>query len=461
MKRFMKIFMVSLLSAIFISISVNAKINLSDPSGQIEKVSITTIKSSWDIVNDIELTWKSILTTVKVIFEWVILIYIVYIWVQMILSLWNNDEDLSKAKRSIRYSLIWLVFINVPWTIYSIFRRDNYWVINGNANNSWSTESLDFSGNILLNFNNLDNTLNERIIAFIEVWIAWFAVLMITIAWIRILTSRWREDEYKKNREKFIWSTAWLVFVWFIEAWKEVVFTWNIDDGWDLFKSMSDLALFFAWPVAIFFLTIAAYYYITSNGDEERTKSKEYCYKYSNCNSYFISKCNFLKRYCYFIIEFIKKIIKIIKNINNFKKYEKILILIITASIIWLNFTCLNYVNAESWITVTVTEKIPGADCKPDDKWSSYTWTYECSVDPGFWTVTNMMWSIIRYFTFIASLVWVLFIVYNGIMYSMWGIEQTLKDNAKKRIIQTLIWLAVLLLSWVILNLVAPWIYVK
>jgi hypothetical protein len=35
---------------------------------------------------------------------------------------------------------------------------------------------------------------------------------------------------------------------------------------------MSNLALFFAWPIAIFFLTLAWYYYITSNGDEERVK---------------------------------------------------------------------------------------------------------------------------------------------------------------------------------------------
>jgi len=144
---------------------------------------------------------------------------------------------------------------------------------------------------------------------------------------------------------------------------------------------------------------------------------------------------------------------------------KKILLTLSTILILWLSFTWI--VNAENTstdkaegITVTVTEKIPGAKCKPEKTDSSYTWTYDCTVEPGFWTVTNIMGSLIKYFTFIALLWWVLFIVYNGIMYSMGWVEQTLKDNAKKRIVETLIWLTVLLLSWVILNLIAPWIYV-
>ena len=69
------------------------------------------------------------------------------------------------------------------------------------------------------------------------------------------------------------------------------------------------------------------------------------------------------------------------------------------------------------------------------------------------------MWGIIKWFTYIAAIGAVLFIVINGIMYSMSGIDQSMKDEAKKRITKTLLWLVVLLLSWVILNLVAPWIY--
>lgn len=131
------------------------------------------------------------------------------------------------------------------------------------------------------------------------------------------------------------------------------------------------------------------------------------------------------------------------------KKFIIILFLLFTLN------TSISYVYAEP-ITVTVTESVPWANC-----WDEKTdWTYDCEVEAWFWSVTEMMWKIIKYFTFLAALWWVLFIVYNWIMYSMWWMEQSLKDDAKKRIVQTIIGLIVLLLSWIILNLVAPWVYV-
>ena len=124
--------------------------------------------------------------------------------------------------------------------------------------------------------------------------------------------------------------------------------------------------------------------------------------------------------------------------------------------------------------TVTVTERIPGVCGENNTKvierdvtvwiWSSKRTvrriTYECEIKPWFTSVMIMIWKMIKYFTFLAGLWWMLFIVINGIMYSMWWIDQGLKDESKKRIIQTLVWLIVLLLSWIILNIIAPWIWV-
>jgi len=118
--------------------------------------------------------------------------------------------------------------------------------------------------------------------------------------------------------------------------------------------------------------------------------------------------------------------------------------------------------NDTEGIKITVTEKIPGAWCTPKTyrEWSTTdVATYECNVKKGFWQITLMLGNIIKYFTFIAGLWGVLFIVINGILYSMGGIDSGWKDEAKKRITKTLIGLAILLLSWVILNAIAPWIY--
>jgi hypothetical protein len=41
----------------------------------------------------------------------------------------------------------------------------------------------------------------------------------------------------------------------------------------------------------------------------------------------------------------------------------------------------------------------------------------------------------------------------------MWWAEASLKDDAKKRITATLIWLVLLFMSWLILHIIAPWIY--
>lgn len=120
-------------------------------------------------------------------------------------------------------------------------------------------------------------------------------------------------------------------------------------------------------------------------------------------------------------------------------------------------------------IAVITTEKIPGTNCEklnaawevdPDyEAKDGETQMYQCYAEKGFKTVMIMMWSIIKYFTYIAALWGVLFIIINGILYSMWWAEPSMKDDAKKRITWTIVWLVLLFLSWVILNLIAPWIY--
>jgi len=108
---------------------------------------------------------------------------------------------------------------------------------------------------------------------------------------------------------------------------------------------------------------------------------------------------------------------------------------------------------AEETISVEVTEEIPGANCTTTD------WKTTCEIEKWFGSITAMLGNIIKYFTFLAGLWGVLFIVINGILYSMGWIDSGWKDEAKKRITKTLIGLAILLLSWVILNAIAPWIY--
>lgn len=231
--------------------------------------SLSSLDNWWDIVNNIENVWFNILTIVKYIISWVLVILLVYTWIQMIISMWSDEEKLTTSKRYLRYVIVALLFINIPWTLYDIFVIDNKWQVDWWLNN-WS--SSIFTNNIFVDFTNFETTFNWRIILFIETIIFGIAIFMITLAWIKIISSRWQEERITEAKSKILWSLIWLVFIWFIEAWKWFIYEWEISDWAEIFNTMENLALFFAWPVAIFFLILAWWYYITANWNEEKVK---------------------------------------------------------------------------------------------------------------------------------------------------------------------------------------------
>ena len=135
--------------------------------------------------------------------------------------------------------------------------------------------------------------------------------------------------------------------------------------------------------------------------------------------------------------------------------------IILILSILIISIFSINNTNAAEPADIKVYISI---DFSPviwicSQEWTAPDIKYFCNVPRWVnWFEIVMAW-FIKYITFIASLAWVLFIVVNWIMYSMWWADDSLKTESKKRIIQTLIWLILLLMSWVILHIVAPWVY--
>lgn len=125
-----------------------------------------------------------------------------------------------------------------------------------------------------------------------------------------------------------------------------------------------------------------------------------------------------------------------------------ILLCIILFSIFWSNHIYAATGDVTN-IKVQVSEKIPWADCTGGNG------KYTCNVKPWFSSVQSMIGWIIKWITAIAALSWVLFIVINGILLST-GSEPA---EVKKRIIKWITGLILLLLSGVILNMIAPWVY--
>ena len=239
---------------------------------EIVDVSISSVGWAWeDPVYAINQIGFSILTTAKLMLQWILVIYIVYIGAMMIMSMGNNEEQLSNSKRQLWYTLVGLMFINIPGTIYEAFHRD-VWATVGWRVGQDSFTSANTNSNLFADFFSFGYTMNTQIIWFLEVIIFIAAVFMIMLAGVNILTSRWREEKITEAKNKILYTVLALFFVGIIEAWKHLAFGGNIRDGINIIESISQLALFFAGPVALFFLTLAGYYYITSGGDEERVK---------------------------------------------------------------------------------------------------------------------------------------------------------------------------------------------
>ncbi len=240
-------------------------VNITDPSWTLEWASIA--ENWWDIIENIEDSWITILKGIKMILSWVLLIYIVYIWATMIMSMWDNEEDLSSSKRQIRYALAWLIFINIPWTIYDALNTSWWWAW-------WSTSKTWFLGSgvswVFVNSN--FETIIYDIVWFIEVIIFILAVFMFVLAWIQMISSGGKEDTVKEWKNKLLYWAIWLIFVWIIETWKHISFTGDIDGTFSLFWILFNIWLFFVWATVSFFLVLATYYAVTSAWDEEKMK---------------------------------------------------------------------------------------------------------------------------------------------------------------------------------------------
>jgi len=271
MKKFIKLFIISIFISIIV-LYVNSTFATIQIPGDtdISKVSIY-YNTSWNIETDINYAGFKLLTLAKLILQGLLLIFLVYVWWEMIMSMWDNEEKLSSAKRQLWYWLIALIFINIPWTLYHAFKKDTYWKIDTRINKaSFTNDHLDW--NIFLNPFNFWYTFEDKIIWFLKIWIYASAIIMFIFAAYRVMMSKWNEEEVKKAKNYFGYWILSLIFAWMIDVWKYFIFDWSVKEWLDIFSKLANIALFFAWPIAIFFMTLAWYYYITANWEDEKVK---------------------------------------------------------------------------------------------------------------------------------------------------------------------------------------------
>lgn len=254
-------------------------INFEDAGNATEKIKEISIhEKSWNMTmqQQIEVITMNIFKTVKIIIWGLLVIYLVYAWVMMILSMWDDEQKLSESKRSIRYAIIGLLFINIPTTLYTAFFGGSkwleVWVLGNGSFTSNNLSNNSYRMNIFINTQQFWSTL-WSILTFLQITIVALAIFMIVFAGIKIIMASGDEEKVTESKNKILWSLAGLIFIWVMEVWRNVMFRWDFKWQWqDLFSTLANLALFFAGPIAIFFLSLAGYYYITAGGDEDKVK---------------------------------------------------------------------------------------------------------------------------------------------------------------------------------------------
>lgn len=222
---------------------------------------------TWTFEEQITKTSTNVLKTLKIVVWAVLVVYIIYAWVMMIWAMWAEDE-LKKSKNSIWYAIVWLLFLNIPWALYQALS----WKATTDDITSglWEKTTI-YNRNIFMNSSAFWDVL-WGIVSFLQVSIVALAVFIFVYQWIKLITAWWQDEVIKEAKNKILYSLMWLLFLWVIEAWRVTVFTSNFDAGKDIFTRLSNLALFFAGPIAIFFICLAGYYYITAAWEDEKIK---------------------------------------------------------------------------------------------------------------------------------------------------------------------------------------------
>ena len=208
-----------------------------------------------DLENASQDVWFKVINWFRWVFSGILLILIIYAWAQMVMSTWTDDDQLSKAKRTIWYSIIWLIFINFPLEIYRAIKYE------------WTSGT----GNLFI-YEELFRKVLTNILRAIQILLAAIAVFVLVYEWIKVITNSKDSEALKQAKDRIVWVIIWLIFIWFIQLWIEFLKweAWSLWIATNIFSAIAKLALYFAWPIALFFLTLAWYYYIFSNWNQDR-----------------------------------------------------------------------------------------------------------------------------------------------------------------------------------------------
>ncbi|MDD2917207.1 MAG: hypothetical protein PHH70_05165 [Candidatus Gracilibacteria bacterium] len=235
---------------------------------------ITTVSTGpvagGDSLDKLQEVGLKVLHTAKVLISFLAIIYIVYSGAMLVTAM-GDEKAISSQKKQLMYTLVAFLFVNIPGEIYSVFSRKNGTNVTMNPGVGF-TAPVNAGSNIFVNFFDWNGTVENGILSFFRVGIIGAAIFMFSLAAFEMITSAGNEEKVKQAKGRILYGVLGLIFLAVIQSWVNVVYSGDIGKGQGIFAQLSNLALFFAGPTAIFFLLLGGYYYITSAGDDEKAK---------------------------------------------------------------------------------------------------------------------------------------------------------------------------------------------
>jgi hypothetical protein len=237
---------------------------------------------SGDLVGAIQNIALDIIHAVRIILNGIALLamlYVGFLWV----SSMGSEEKRSDGTYRILLIVIGLFLINVAELLYNIITGSTY-LSSGFSRKVWSVSTRDpggeFSESALQTCNYFfcpqnfwGNGSVVAIVKFFEMAMIGTAVVMFTWGWFTMLTHGNNESTAKTAKMRLVYGVVALVVVGFIESIYRAIFFWrtlNATGIMSVLVTIANFFLFMAGPIAILFIILGSYYYITAAGDEER-----------------------------------------------------------------------------------------------------------------------------------------------------------------------------------------------
>lgn len=235
----------------------------------VQKQSIKT-STSWGFNSEIKSVWDSAFKIMKSIANGLLVLFIVYAWVMMAMSMWESDDDIKKWKKSLVYAFMWLALVNIPWVILSAL---TWKTISDDVTSApWQVSNNSYIRSIFVNTSVFWDFIWWAI-DFLQIIVVSIAVFMIIYEWFKLVMSFWKSDSLKEPINKINYSIMALIFIWVMNIWRSVMFTWDFTTTWaSLVSSLANLALYFAVPTWVVFISWAWYLYITAGGKDDNIK---------------------------------------------------------------------------------------------------------------------------------------------------------------------------------------------